>query len=1406
MGSLTSSIFRLAGSGQVNFKLAGDNEADLYVALYRAGDNIELKRVASSGKNAFETVEWDLSPYMDEQLYFKVVDQSTTGRLYVDDFNYYVSSTIINPDFESGDLRGWKVLEGTAFVNESIADSKITHHGTEPFLHHGNFHIWGYLNGGDDTTGVMESSHFTLEGTGRITFLIAGGSRPSASELGVQLVRDTTGEVIFEQTGYDDEKYKRVDWDAKQYIGEELYFRVIDRTAGGWGHINFDDVRTINPFGSALNLGFESGDLTGWTVEGNAFSQAVSNAAGFGHEGTYYLSGKKAGSDALTGALKSRDFELNGNGKISFLISGGSDADKLYAALIKADTDEVLLKATGSNSDQFREVTWDASAYVGQKVYLMISDQKNEGPFGYISIDDFVMNTPAVRYGEIYRPQYHYTPEKNWMNDPNGMVYYEGEYHLFYQNTPFSTQPDFGRMHWGHAVSKDLVHWEELPPAIAPGEDGAIFSGSAVVDKNNTSGFFDEEGSGLVAIYTNNDNKAQPGKPQVQSIAYSKDKGRTWTKYEGNPVLFPESGVDFRDPKVFWHEESSKWIMSLAVKEKVEFYTSPNLKEWTFASSFGADTAGTHRGIYECPDLFPIYVDGDPTKKKWVLTLSLGDRNGVNPNDPDTPAGGSGMMYFVGNFDGTTFTPDEPIDSVDDVKWVDFGSDFYAAVTWGGIPPQDGRKLWVGWMNNWRYAGTLPSEEWRGNMSIPREIKLKSYPEGLRLIQSPVEELSDLRKPIKTLQDVTLEPDMNPTADVSTAKAEIIAEFELGTATEFGFKVRKSTAEETTIGYDVNNKQLFVDRTNSGATDFHPDFAAKHEAAMTPENNRIRMSVFVDWSTVEVFGNNGKAVISDTIFPGPGSKGLEVYAVGGNVKVLSLKINDMHSIWRDESISKIRMDNRDYKLKVSQSHQSAVRAVSVTEAIYTLGATQIDVTADAKYTSSNPAVATVSASGLVMGMSAGTSVIQATYGGYTSTANVTVQPVSDPGGSTPSPTPISGETVTNNNGTVKAAVKVKLDDSNLAQASISADILQKALNSTDAGSGGTKRVAIEIESVGGADGYTLQLPVAYLNSTQMQAEFEIRTPLGTLSVRNDMLIATDVNGAGAISITVRKAGLAKVDAEMSSRVGNRPVLDLAISAGGRPIPWNNPDAPATVSVAYSPTLKEQRNSEHIVVLYIDESGKAASVPNGRYDKESGKVVFTTTHFSTYAVAFVQQSFGDLDRHSWAKNQIEVLASRGTVNGTSANTFNPSGAITRADFMLMLIRTLELKVKGTTNFKDVKPSDYYFEALGIAKKLGVSQGSGDNNFNPKALITRQDMMVMTARALKAAGKLGTVESADMGQYSDANKVSGYAFESLSVLIKMGLIQGDKGNLNPQGKATRAEAAVIMYRVWESIMND
>ena len=491
----------------------------------------------------------------------------------------------------------------------------------------------------------------------------------------------------------------------------------------------------------------------------------------------------------------------------------------------------------------------------------------------------------AVSYREMYRPQFHFTPRKNWMNDPNGLVYFEGEYHLFYQYNPFGIK--WGHMSWGHAVSRDLVHWQHLPVAL-PEENGVmIFSGSAVVDEKNTSGFGLNGKPPMVAIYTG----YHPANGrQDQRIAYSTDRGRTWTKYGGNPVIDIKS-TDFRDPKVFWYEPRQRWIMAvvLAAEHKVSFYASPDLKRWTHRSDFGP--AGAIGGAWECPDLFELPVDGKPHQTKWGLVVNV---------NPGGVAGGSGAQYFIGQFDGTTFTNDNPKDHA---LWLDYGKDFYAVVSWSNIPPRDGRRLLIGWMNNWEYGQEIPTSPWRSAQSIPREARLKTFSDGIRLVQSPVMELQRLREAHYTLSNKMIAPASDPLSGqrVNGKALEIIATFEPGTASECGLKVRKGANEETVVGYDVATAELFVDRSRSGQVDFNPRFSGKHSGALPAERGRIKLRLFVDWSSVEVFGGDGRTVITEQIFPSAGAGGIALYAKGGAAKLISLDVWGLESIWEAAS-------------------------------------------------------------------------------------------------------------------------------------------------------------------------------------------------------------------------------------------------------------------------------------------------------------------------------------------------------------------------------------------------------------------------------------------------------------------------------------------------------------------------
>ncbi len=440
-------------------------------------------------------------------------------------------------------------------------------------------------------------------------------------------------------------------------------------------------------------------------------------------------------------------------------------------------------------------------------------------------------------YKEPYRPQYHFSPPSQWMNDPNGMVYFEGEYHLFYQHYPDSNV--WGPMHWGHAVSKDLVKWENLPIALYPDSLGHIFSGSAVIDWENTSGLGTADTPAMVAIFSHHDMTSEQAGAidyQYQSIAFSLDKGRTWEKYAENPVLGNPGIKDFRDPKVFWSDQWNKWIMSLAVKDHINFYGSENLLEWEKLSEFGA-TIGAHGGVWECPDLFPLTDQYGNTK--WVLLVSI---------NPGGPHGGSATQYFVGDFDGTTF---KPIDKK--VRWIDYGADNYAGVTYADIPDDDGRRLFVGWMSNWLYGQAVPTKEWRSAMTIPRALGLKKVNNDYLLTSKPIDELKRLRGTRITL--------VNGSNKLYTPRAEIEVEFDApGHELIFSNKL----GEQLIIA--LSDSSLTVDRTKAGDSSFNSEFAATHSASTEALECR-RLKVFLDDSSVEVFINDGELVMTELVFP-----------------------------------------------------------------------------------------------------------------------------------------------------------------------------------------------------------------------------------------------------------------------------------------------------------------------------------------------------------------------------------------------------------------------------------------------------------------------------------------------------------------------------------------------------------
>lgn len=513
--------------------------------------------------------------------------------------------------------------------------------------------------------------------------------------------------------------------------------------------------------------------------------------------------------------------------------------------------------------------------------------------FGLLSAG-FVCTPTAARravlmykhdYAAPHRPQFHFSPQRMWMNDPNGMVYFRGEYHLFYQFHPDGLT--WGPMHWGHAVSRDLVHWRHLPLALRPDSLGMIFSGSVVVDEANTSGFGQPGKVPLVAIFTQHD---MPGEKagridfQTQSIAYSLDEGRTWTMHAGNPVI-PNPGIrDFRDPKVLWHAPSRHWVMVLAAADRVRFYRSPDLKKWEFTGEFGAKD-GAHGGVWECPDLFEMPIGGTG-EKRWVLLVSI---------NPGAANGGSGTQYFIGDFDGKNFRNAAPPAQT---HWLDAGRDNYAGVTWFGAP--GGRRLFIGWMSNWDYAQEVPTSQWRSAMTVPRELHLRQSPAGLRVCSEPVPELAELRKNAIAIAPQTIENQWILPEKDTAALREIVLEIDLAatTASAFGIRLFNAKGEEVFIGYDTRTRQFFTDRTRAGKVAFSPKFAAgRHVTPRISEGNKLTLRLLCDVSSVELFADDGATAMTDLFFPTQNFHQAAVFAQGGRVKVTGGTYWGLGKIW-----------------------------------------------------------------------------------------------------------------------------------------------------------------------------------------------------------------------------------------------------------------------------------------------------------------------------------------------------------------------------------------------------------------------------------------------------------------------------------------------------------------------------
>ena len=618
-----------------------------------------------------------------------------------------------------------------------------------------------------------------------------------------------------------------------------------------------------------------------------------------------------AAATAATNTVQAQKMNIEHHGDTT-VISVQNPTKYLLLPIQEEQDEAQVLLSTGSKDDTWMDVRL---AQNGTDYYVPFA--LGDGKTATVKILGLKKDALAINLMRLsdtfdttntdyYRPSYHFTPLYGWMNDPNGMVYKDGEYHLYFQYNPYGSK--WGNMHWGHAVSRDLIHWEHLDPAIARDPVGHIFSGSSVVDKKNTAGFGKDA---IIAIYTNN----SVNHDEVQCIAYSNDNGRTFTKYEGNPVLTPFDGLkDFRDPKVFWYEKDKCWFMIVSADKETRFYKSKNLKKWDYVSAFGKGL-GQQPCQYECPDFFQLPVNGDEKNKKWVMTMNI---------NPGCWFGGSATEYFVGDLDGKNFTcPD-----ANEVKWLDWGKDHYATVTFSNT---GSRVLAITWMSNWQYANLTPFKQNRGANGLPRELKLYEKNGKYYISEDVAPEVLALRKSTKELGSQTVEGEKAFAGATSGMEGafEIEADVTADANGIAGIELYNNKRERTLIYIDMKEGKVVMDRTESGLTDFGKQSVPhdielawdKQRAAEGKQPARIENSInykndfalatwaplslcqegkktfhldiFADKSSIELFVDGGRIAMTNLVFPVAPYENVKLYSQGGKAEFQNMKIHTL---------------------------------------------------------------------------------------------------------------------------------------------------------------------------------------------------------------------------------------------------------------------------------------------------------------------------------------------------------------------------------------------------------------------------------------------------------------------------------------------------------------------------------